>query len=158
MKSDSLIEILNLSKENSHISPIDDSLVDRAKYRIIQWIVEKYSEDDLFELLLSLNLLNAAIKSKTYKKRISYGLIKSRAAQLFELLIQNEIGNKNISFFINLIEKCAYVEMRGLQFSYHQISLKNIIKDFSLSEENIVKPWRGIRLQKIAAELYVFFL
>jgi hypothetical protein len=67
--------------------------VDRAKYRIIQWIVEKYSEDDLFELLLSLNLLNAAIKSKTYKKRISYGLIKSRAAQLFELLIQNEIGN-----------------------------------------------------------------
>ena len=158
MKSDYLIEILNLSKDDHHITAIDDSLVDRAKYRIIQWIGEEYSEDDLFALLLSLNLLNAAVKRKAYKERISYGLIKSRAAKLFKLLIQNETGNKNILFYINLKEKCAYVEMRGLQFSFHQIALNGILGDFSLSVENIVKPWREIQLQKIAAELYVFFL
>jgi len=158
MKSDSLKSIIKLSGDSNFRSALTEDLVEQAKYTVVQWIGREYCEDDIFRILLSLNLLNSAVKRKEYKKKISYGLIKSRAALLLRLLVENETANNNISFYINLTENCAYVEMRGLQFSFHQIVLKGVVEDFSQSDKNTVRPWRGIRLQKVAAELFRHFI
>ena len=48
-------------------------LIEKARQYILQ---EPQCKEDIFIILCSLNLLNAAIKEKEYKSSLSYGFIK----------------------------------------------------------------------------------
>ena len=62
------------------------ALIDEAKQYIQR---EVQSKNDVFIKLCSLNLLNAAIKDKEYKKELSYGYIKPRVSRLVKFLISH---------------------------------------------------------------------
>lgn len=113
-----------------------------------------HSAEDLFLFLAAINLLNAAIKRQEYKDLLSYASIKGNVSRLINHLLN--IGKKRygIDFYINEEEKCAYVEIRGLQFSFHNININDKVQSFINSDKNIVKPWREIRLQRIGGELF----
>lgn len=55
------------------------ALIDEAKQYIQREVEHK---NDVFITLCCLNLLNAAIKDKEYKKELSYGYIKPRVSRL----------------------------------------------------------------------------
>lgn len=108
------------------------------------------SANHLFLVLASINLLNAAIKKKHYKNKLSYFIIKTKATYVLELLIKSE-SMDNTSYYYNNEEKCMYVKVHGVIFSFHNIYESDIILNNN-SLERI--DWTGIRLQKIAVEVF----
>ncbi|EJL70329.1 hypothetical protein, partial [Chryseobacterium populi] len=51
-------------------------------------------------------------------------------------------------------DKCAYIEIYDLQFGFHNIIIDEKLQNFIESPDNNPKPWKGIRLQKVAGELF----
>ncbi len=113
-----------------------------------------YSDHDLLLLLSALNLLNAAIKTKEYKKQLSYRIIKGHATRVLCYLIKSDPKNLNARYWLNRAENCAYIEVGNVQFSFHQIPKNDIINNFCDSNKNVICNWRGIRLQHIAVPLF----
>ena len=105
--------------------------------------------NQLFLVLAAINLLNAAIKKNEFKKDLTYSFIKSKAATLLELLIEMD-PLQNVSYFYNREEKCMYVKVYGVIFSFHYITESETILN-NIQDEI---EWEGIRLQKIAIEVY----
>ena len=140
-----------LSQDNSYVSEITETSVGEAK---LLAKTKAYSKHDFFLILASLNLLNAAIKRADFKKKIRYYQIKMNVSRILNHLLQLENHNYDINFYINPLEKCAYVEIFNLQFSFHNILIDDRMKAFIDSEKNIIKPWQEIRLQRIAGELF----
>ena len=150
-----LERIIQLSSIENHISEITLDKVIQAK-EIIG--TEPTNNEELWNVLIAMNLINAALKRKEFKSKeedaiIHYGLLKPRVSRLFHNLINNR-QKFNIDFYINQQEKCAYIEIERLQFSFHNIKIDESLKDFINSPLNNPKPWKGIRLQKIAGELF----
>ena len=112
------------------------------------------STHEFFLIFASLNLLNAAIKRPQYKKKLHYSEIKGNVSRLLGHLITLDFKEYNVAFYINPIEKCAYVEIYTIQFSFHNILMSEAIEAFIHSDLNKVKAWKEIRLQKIAGELF----
>lgn len=113
-----------------------------------------YSTHEFFLIFASLNLLNAAIKRSQYKKKLHYSEIKGNVSRLLAHLITLDFKEYNLAFYINPIEKCAYIEIYKIQFSFHNILMSEAIEAFIHSDLNKVKAWKEIRLQKIAGELF----
>jgi hypothetical protein len=113
-----------------------------------------FSKIDFFVLFTSINLLNAAIKKKQFKALLSYSVIKGNVSRLIHHLINIKFEKYDIDIYINPSERCAYIEMYNLQFSFHNININNKILNFMNSEQNKIKIWKGIRLQRIAGELF----
>lgn len=105
--------------------------------------------NQLFLVLAAINLLNAAIKKNEFKKELTYSFIKSKATMLLELLIEMD-SLQNVSYFYNREEKCMYVKVYGVIFSFHHIAESETILN-NIQDEI---EWEGIRLQKIAIEVY----
>ena len=105
--------------------------------------------NQLFLVLAAINLLNAAIKKNEFKKELTYSFIKSKATMLLELLIEMD-SLQNVSYFYNREEKCMYVKVYGVIFSFHHITESETILN-NIQDEI---EWEGIRLQKIAIEVY----
>lgn len=139
------------AQEPEFISEITDAHVLKAKNTIS---TNGYSTTDFFLLLASINLLNAAIKRPAYKKAITYFEIKGNASRILSYLARLSINRYELDFYINEQEKCAYVEIFDLQFSFHNIAINHILREYINSERNKIKPWKEIRLQKIAGELF----
>ena len=74
-------------------------LIDEAKQYIQREIQNK---KDVFVKLCSLNLLNAAIKDKEYKKELSYGYIKPCVSRLVRDC--REMPKKVLNFSNELID------------------------------------------------------
>ncbi|WP_312208496.1 hypothetical protein [Empedobacter sp.] len=152
-----LEQIIQLSSLDDHTSEITIEKLIQAK-EIIRTIPTNNKE--LWDVLIALNLINAAVKRKEFKSKkgdknalIHYGLLKPRVSRLFHNLIDKR-QKFEIDFYINQQEKCAYIEVEGLQFSFHNITIDESLKAFINSPLNKPKPWKGIRLQKIAGELF----
>ncbi|THD69262.1 hypothetical protein E7Z59_02720 [Robertkochia marina] len=113
------------------------------------------SKEEAFYFLCCINLLNAAIKRKVFKKEIYYGGIKKPLSLFLLQLIESE-GQYVDDFYLNPEEgPCLYIELNGLQFTFHNVNSKEpVVKEFMESEGNQIKDWKGIRLQWVAGELF----
>lgn len=149
---DERIEVLKKQATNGDfVTVISENNVLKA-----QEIIKRnaYSKVDFFTILASINLLNAAIKRPEFKKQVSYIEIKGNVSRVLNYLISLKINKYDIDFSINPVEKCAYIEIFNLQFSFHNIYINEKINTFIASERNNIKPWKEIRLQKIAGEIF----
>lgn len=147
--------IILLCNNENYISEITIDKLMKAK-DIINLMPKNNKE--LLIVLASMNLINAALKRKEFKSKekdalIHYGLLKPRVSRLFHNLIDNR-QKFEIDFYIDEHEKCAYIEIEGLQFSFHNIAIDESLREFINSPLNNPKPWKGVRLQKIAGELF----
>lgn len=151
----SLSAIIELSSIDDHISEITTDKLIEAKAILL---TTPNNNKELFNVLIAMNLINAALKRKEFKSRekdalIHYGLLKPRVSRILHHLI-NKRQKFEIDFYINQQEQCAYIEVEGLQFSFHNITIDESLKAFINSPLNKPKPWKGLRLQKIAGELF----
>ena len=85
---------------------------------------------------------------------MAYAEIKGNVSRILHYLASFNYNKYDIEFYINTAEKCAYVEIFNLQFSFHNININETLKAYIDSDRNNIKPWREIRLQKIAGELF----
>ena len=122
---------------------ISEELVGKAMNIVIY--LHSKNEDEVFLQLCALNLLNAAIKTETYKDHLSYDLIKSNAAKLVTVI--DSLKKDNISYYYNKEEYCLYFELSGIVFSFHHVPFTSEILKASFASPI---SWPGIRLQKIA--------
>lgn len=125
---------------------IDEELVRKA-INIVIYLHPK-NTDEVFLQLCALNLLNAAIKTETYKDHLSYDLIKSNAARLVTVI--DNLKKDSISYYYSKKEYCLYFELSEIVFSFHHVPLTSEILKASFASPI---SWPGIRLQKIAVPL-----
>lgn len=155
-----LIEIIKKSSDNDFQSHITVEQIKKAKKYIINL---PNTSEELMHILVSLNLINAALKRKEFKSKekdalIHYGLLKPKVSRLLDYICtETKFNDFECQFYIDSKEQCAYIELLDLQFSFHNISITENLNEFILSEFNKPKVWRGIRLQKIAGELFDYF-
>ena len=135
-----------LETSDEHIQIIDEKLVKKA-INIVIYLHPK-NIDEVFLQLCALNLLNAAIKTETYKDHLSYDLIKTNAAKL--VAIVDNLKKEDISYYYNKEEFCLYYKFGNIVFSFHHVPLTSEILKASFSNPI---TWPGIRLQKIAVPL-----
>lgn len=110
-----------------------------------------YRTRDVFLYLSAINLLNAAIKQAEYKKELKYGFIKGKALIAAKIII-TRYRYDNIRYYYSTDEKCLYIEVYDVVFSFHNILEDSIIIEIVAKEEKIV--WPEIRLQRIAIPLF----
>jgi len=110
-----------------------------------------YRTRDVFLYLSAINLLNAAIKQAEYKKELKYGFIKGKALMTAKIII-TRYRYDNVRYYYNTDEKCLYIEVYDVVFSFHNILEDSIIIETAAKEEKIV--WPEIRLQRIATPLF----
>lgn len=132
-----------LNRSDEQIQVIDEKLVKKAINIVIY--LHPQNTDEVFLQLCALNLLNAAIKTETYKDHLSYDLIKSNAAKLVTVI--DNLKKDNISYYYNKEEYCLYFELSGIVFSFHHVPFTSEILKASFASPI---SWPGIRLQKIA--------
>lgn len=135
-----------LNRSDEQIQVIDEKLVKKAINIVIY--LHPQNTDEVFLQLCALNLLNAAIKTETYKDYLSYDLIKTNAAKLVTVI--DNLKKDSISYYYNKEEYCLYFELSGIVFSFHHVPLTNEILKASFANPI---TWPGIRLQKIAHSL-----
>lgn len=128
------------------------ALIDEAT-QYIQRDVQ--SKNDVFIKLCALNLLNAAIKDKEYKKELSYGFIKPRVSRLVNFLASHFENGYADELYYDAQGQCMYIRCYGIQFSFHNIIVTKEISIFANSEKNNPVEWDGIRLQPISKDLFL---
>ena len=128
------------------------ALIDEAT-QYIQRDVQ--SKNDVFIKLCALNLLNAAIKDKEYKKELSYRYIKTRVSRLVNFLASHFENGYADELYYDAQGQCMYIRCYGIQFSFHNIIVTKEISIFANSEKNNPVEWDGIRLQPISKDLFL---
>lgn len=108
---------------------------------------------DVFHLLSCINLLNAAIKTPEWKDKLSYADIKSRAADLFTQCIRDAEEFPDVHCYYSRDERCAYMKVYGVLFSFHNIRTNDDIDAYCSSSRNQRLRWEGIRLQMMAPKV-----
>lgn len=127
-------------------------LIEKAWQYILQ---EPQCKKDIFMVLCSLNLLNAAIKEKEYKSSLSYGFIKPNVSKLVSFCISHINEGYVDELYYAPQQHCVYIRCYGIQFSFHNIVETTEIKEFIKSTKNSPVEWDGIRLQPIADRLFM---
>jgi hypothetical protein len=153
--SDSIEILVGKANDPSYIDIIDELQVINAKNYAK---FNGYSTFDFLLMLSSLNLLNAAIKRKEFKGVVTYPEIKGNASRLINYFSKMSKNKYGVEFYLNMDENYAYFEIVGLQFGFHNIRVNDALLDFVDSGRNNVKPWKEIRLQKIAGSLFELVL
>lgn len=151
-----LSHLIELSYDDTFKTLITLDQVIKAKEQIN---IIPQNNEELFQVVLSLNLINAALKMKEYKSKeknaiIHYGMLKPKVSKLLNYMLEIDTLEFNCDFYIDAANHCAYIEIAKLQFSFHNITITNKIQTFIDSKKNQPKEWKGIRLQKIAGELF----
>ncbi len=106
----------------------------------------------VYRMVVSLNLLNAAVKQDTGRQLTSYGYIKGMAACMFLWLLHNPMAGVDI--YWDTVGRIAYFRLLGRQFSFHYVPL---LDDFSATiRRAALKPllWDGVQRQLIATQLF----
>ncbi|UKB81294.1 hypothetical protein [Chryseobacterium sp. MEBOG07] len=147
----SLTAIIELSKNDEFETDITLNQIIQAKSLIN---IEPKNKIELFSVICSMNLINAAIKNKKFQEQVYYGMLKPKVSQLLIYIIENETFKSEVQFYIEKADRCAYIEINNLQFGFHNITIDKKLQNFIESPDNNPKPWKGIRLQKIAGELF----
>lgn len=146
-----LLEIIKLSENDEFKTTVTIHQITEAKKIINK---RPISISNLFQVLCAMNLINAALKKKEFKQEVYYGMLKPKVSKLLRYVLENDQLKFDIKFYINSSEYCAYIEVYGLQFSFHNITIDEQLKEFIDSPKNKPKAWKGVRLQKIAGELF----
>lgn len=146
-----LLEIIELTKLDEFKTTITYEQIIQAKD-----IIKKTpkSSQHLFLILCSMNLINAAIKTKEFKDDIHYGMLKPKVSKLLISLLDIKKTQLDVEFYIDELKQCAYIEIYDLQFGFHNITIYEELKDFINSPLNKTKTWKAVPLQKIAGELF----
>ena len=148
-----LSEILKLAALDEFNTVITFENVAQAKDYIKR---KPESTEELFLIVCAMNLINAGIMTKKFKEHIHYGMLKPRVSKLLLAILDGTDKQFEIQFYINASQQCAYIEIYGLQFGFHNITIYDELKVFINSTENKPVEWKGIRLQKIANELFTY--
>lgn len=143
--------ILSLALDARYVANISKQEVDDAREVITAKID---SEGGLLLVVSAINLLNAAIKKEQFKKELTYREIKGNISRLLSFLSRVPAKRFNASFWINPDEGCAYIEVSGFQFSFHNITMGVALKAFTSSDRNQIRQWCGIRLQRVAGDVF----
>lgn len=122
-----LQRILKLAEDEDYQTEITPENVALATALIHRKI---YTDYDLLYVVGAINLLNAAVKRREFKKVIFYGRFKVQVSRILNYLTTVNRGRFNAEFYINPEESCAYVEVGGLQFSFHNISITDRLRAF----------------------------
>lgn len=139
-------------QNDNEIHSIESSVVDEALY-VVKHIIEIDSLSLLY-LLSSLNLLNAAIKQKEHRGKLSYAKIKPRVTEVVEnVLTQTQLFPETFTYYSKQ-ERCMYFQLYGVVFSFHNILETELIKNSASENPPIV--WLGVRLQRIAQKLFLY--
>ena len=144
-----MVEKIYRENENRNDKGIDEMVITEALGAATE---ECDSQEDFFRTLSALNLLNAAIKDKRWKRQLSYGFIKGRATDLFEEWIAKPVAG--VKAYYDKKEGAVFFEVAGVVFSYHNIRISEMTRSFIESSANKPIVWPGIRLQKIPVELF----
>ncbi|MCP1299202.1 hypothetical protein NK356_08505 [Chryseobacterium sp. S0630] len=155
-----LKDIIKLSLDENHNTEITLENVICAKNKLDKIPTNK---SDLLKILVAMNLINAALKRKEFKSKekgalIYYGMLKPKVSTLLNYMLDVELTDLKCDFYIDKSKKCAYIEVDELQFSFHDISITEKLQIFIDSDMNKPKPWKEIRLQKIAGELFNHYI
>lgn len=130
-------------------TPIDKAYVEEAI--TILRTLRIYKTREVFLYLSAINLLNAAIKHTEYKKELGYGFIKGKALLAAKIIITRYRYN-DIRYYYDTNEKCLYIDVYGVVFSFHNILEDPLIIETAAKSDRIV--WPEIRLQRIATPLF----
>lgn len=141
-----LISRLLQDSLDGQVVNIDEESVKKATNIVI--FLHPKNTDEVFLQLCALNLLNAAIKTETFKDYLSYDLIKTNAAKLITNI--DGLKNNDVSYYYNKDEDCLYFELGGIVFSFHHVPSTSEILKASFANPII---WPGKRLQRIAQPL-----
>lgn len=106
---------------------------------------------EAFLYLSAINLLNSAIKQPAYKNQLGYGFIKGKALLAAKIII-TRLRDNSIRYYYDTDEKCLYIEVYDIIFSFHNILEDPLIIKKAANADKIV--WPGIRLQRIAPYLF----
>lgn len=148
---DRIVELKKQALDSDFVTDISVTNVLKAQKLIKN---NAYSKVEFFMILASINLLNAAIKKPEFKKQLSYIEIKGNVSRVLHYLISLSHNKYDLDFSINAEEKCAYIEIFNLQFSFHNININEKINAYIESDRNKIKVWQEIRLQRIAGEIF----
>lgn len=141
-----LISRLLQDSLDGQVVNIDEESVKKATNIVI--FLHPKNTDEVFLQLCALNLLNAAIKTETFKDYLSYDLIKTNAAKLITNI--DGLKNNDVSYYYKKDEDCLYFELGGIVFSFHHVPSTSEILKASFANPII---WPGKRLQRIAQPL-----
>ena len=134
------------------IQPIDENVVDEAMDVINK--INVTDANSLFYFLSAINLLNAAIKTEKYKSRLFYEFIKTRVSAVADCVLKNATSFYDSKLYYNKNQKCLYFEVYGVIFSFHQI--KETKQILIVAANNPPITWTGVRLQRIAQNIFLF--
>ena len=107
---------------------------------------------DTYQVVVSLNLLNASVKQKWGKRVTSYAYLKGMAACLFLWLLYHPI--EGVRIFWDAAGKIAYFHLCGRQFSFHYVPLLHRYRQKMQEAALTPLSWDGIQRQLIAADLF----
>ena len=103
----------------------------------------------------AMNFLNAYVKKPDadlhFHKRY---LFKFDVTRVLEAILQNPINGVSIY----LAPDVTYVNVGGLQFSFHNLEQTEILTTYQQSEKNNVQEWTGLRLQPAAKQVLDYAL
>lgn len=103
--------------------------------------------DEAFLFFGSMNVLNAYVKKKDageeFFKRYEF---KRDIVRVLEHLLLYPI--KKVSIYLD--KDVTYIDLLGLQFSFHHLPLTTILKEHQKNDMNFSFEWKGIRLQPFA--------
>lgn len=131
--------------------PLNEEYTIRAGV-IVERLFPPSTADEAFQVLASLNLLNAVVKRQWGRRLVCYAYIKGMAADLLHWLILHPIDG--VSAYWDGIERIVYFRVWGVQLSFHYIPMTEEL--LASIADACLKPqqWTGIQLQKIAVEVF----
>jgi len=134
-------------ENNAKIQEMDEATARFAAN--IAWM-DVESIDEAFLFFASMNYLNAYVKvndaNNSMYKRYDF---KRDVVRVLEGCVLRPIESMNI--YIN--SDVTYVELAGLQFSFHHLPKSAVLQDYQKGVTNQSIEWKGIRLQPFAKEI-----
>lgn len=109
-------------------------------------------KDDVFAILAALNLLNTVVKLPWGRKLVTYNYIKGLAAAMFTELTFRKI--EGIDLYYDRGEDIVYFRVYDIQISFHHPARYGSIEEAIIANQLTPQQWDGLRLQKVAAELF----
>lgn len=119
---------------------------------IVERLYPPKTTDAAFQILASLNLLNAVVKQPWGRQVVSYPYIKGMAGDMLLWLLDHPI--ENVAVYWSAVTQVAFFRVWGIQISFHYIPLSSEL--MARLSEVLLEPqeWDGYRLQLIAIELF----
>lgn len=134
-------------ENNAKIQELDEATARFAAN--IAWM-DVESIDEAFLFFASMNYLNAYVKindaNNSMYKRYDF---KRDVVGVLEGCVLRPIESMNIYIDSDV----TYVELVGLQFSFHHLPKSAVLQEYQKGETNRSIEWKGIRLQPFAKEI-----